>query len=129
MELTDDAPIKIELEQLNIVATWNYTQTANSNNMCNICKHHIMASPLEKINKGLFDTKIVLGKCKHYFHSDCIVNLHKKTSTTSCPICLTPWNEECELNANRNFKQLQSNTVSNQIQPNTVSKQSNTVSK
>ena len=106
MSVTTFQPFKIEIEQLNIVGKWDFVETGITDHKCNLCKRHIMAPSYEKLSKGSLDSKISLGKCKHSFHTDCIATVLKKTSSTSCPICHTPWNLDHELDSNASYRQL-----------------------
>ena len=101
--------MKISIERLDPVALRHFPETAVTNHMCNLCKRDIMAPSFDDLTKGKLDTKISVGKCKHCFHTDCIGTLLKTKSTTSCPICMTPWNLDHELDSTTFHRQLKPN--------------------
>jgi hypothetical protein len=100
--MTSETEISIKIEQLNIIGTWDFPETKFTQNMCNLCKHHIMA-PHENIIKGKYETKISIGKCKHSFHTICINTTLKKNNSSLCPICITPWNFDKEFDNDTSY--------------------------
>jgi hypothetical protein len=102
---TNSTTVSIKIEQLNIVGSWDYPETKITNNTCNLCKRNIMAPSYDSISRGKCDTKISVGKCKHCFHTDCINNTLKANKSTLCPICITPWNFDKELDSNSYYFQ------------------------
>ena len=73
---------KIKILNINWVLDWSYII-----DNCEICR-----LPLNN------DTtkNVIIGKCKHMFHKECITT-HLKNSK-SCPIDMTLWIKEKELN-------------------------------
>ena len=41
--------ISIKINQLNIVGHWDYPETKITNNICNLCKRHIMAPSYDSV--------------------------------------------------------------------------------
>ena len=59
-----------------------------SNQECPICWHSIQGPSLSNFSKGLQST-IVITKCGHAFHQDCISSWI--SNNPSCPICSNKW--------------------------------------
>lgn len=100
--------IPIELVSMDIVFSYNYKNADITNNQCTICKQHIMAPTINLKNKNTLSCSVTMGKCKHLFHTDCINN-HIKTGNIVCPIDMTPWNQDHELDTKNVFKKLDQN--------------------
>lgn len=89
MSNTKKLPIKIT--NMNLVATWEFNADSRQ---CTICKKLLIApSPVELTSKAkqvVVDGKIVVGKCKHMFHKECM-DSYLKSGSVSCPTDGTPW--------------------------------------
>lgn len=96
---------KIEIISLDLHMIHNLEHTHVTEHMCKICKRHIEAPTLEDIQTGNINSKVSLGKCGHSFHTACI-DKYMKTGNMSCPIDMTPWNLNKELDQNIMFKKL-----------------------
>ena len=70
----------------------SYNNNENSNKECIICKRSLFEPSYEMIsdNKNILDdTEIVIGKCGHIFHNDCLSKWLKTCET--CPIDKVKW--------------------------------------
>ena len=95
----------MEIVSLNIVGYYSYklndinlisykNNEDNHNKECVICKRSLFEPSYEIIsdNKNILnDTEIVIGKCGHIFHGDCITKWIKNSEIHTCPICNYKW--------------------------------------
>jgi len=96
---------KIELLDLHVVLNYNYKNSHITNHMCQLCKCHIMSPTYESKNNCDLTCSVVQGKCKHLFHKRCL-NSYIKAGNIVCPIDMTPWNTDHELDSQDTFKKL-----------------------
>ncbi|ARF09149.1 RING-H2 zinc finger [Catovirus CTV1] len=95
--------VKIDVLKLDILLNYNYRNSNMVNNMCHLCKKHIMSPIL--VSKDNLNCSITEGKCKHLFHTECI-DKHIKAGNTLCPIDMTPWNVDHIVDHNNMCKKL-----------------------
>lgn len=84
--------IKLTLSSIRVVALWNYN---TENTDCTLCHRDLMSSiPIEDINKSInrnrCDNDVIIGTCKHGYHSTCIRSWLKHGNVT-CPKCQSMW--------------------------------------
>jgi hypothetical protein len=106
--------IKIEVCDLKFMAQWGYNIQNNHDSKCTICQSPLIIPSVEELNKGKLKSNVLLGKCGHAFHADCINTWIQKGSVT-CPIDRTPWALSKELDSRQDsWKKLPStNTIVN----------------
>ena len=93
---------KIEIVDMNILLAYNYKNSDITNHICKLCKKHLMAPIIN--SKDDINDICVKGKCGHLFHKLCIED-YKKLGNIVCPIDLSPWNTDHEVNKLNTFKQ------------------------
>jgi hypothetical protein len=113
-------PLDIKIEQLNIIAIWNFKDTANTDHICTICRSHVMAPPFENTQRGSLVCNITQGKCGHCFHEECINAINKKGQAI-CPIDKTTWITSKKLDMSTFWKQLKMQQSSNNNTSNNTS--------
>ena len=92
----------IKLVKFNPVLSFNYINSDITDHICVLCKKNFMESTIN--NNIIVQPKIVMGKCKHLFHSDCINKYIKDNNNVICPIDLMPWNKDHDLDCGFSFK-------------------------
>ena len=70
------------IKKLNLLSSYAYNLPTN--NDCTICRCNLNIPSLYNQEKGIEST-IVIGKCQHSFHSECILPWIKINK--HCPIC------------------------------------------
>jgi len=78
------SPFKIK--EINMSSTWVYN--VPKNNDCTICRCNLNVPSLYHQEKGI-DSYVLVGKCQHSFHSECINPWIEKNK--HCPICSDNW--------------------------------------
>lgn len=100
-----DVKSKIEILDINLHMSYNLDYTHVTEHMCKICKRNINAPSLDDVQTGNINSGVSLGKCGHSFHTSCI-DKYVKSGNISCPIDMTPWNLNKELDKNITYKKL-----------------------
>ena len=79
--------IKIELESIDIIATWKY----NCKNTECICNRPLYLPSVTEIDENNISTdNVVIGECGHGIHRTCL-NAYFKTCNNICPIDKLEW--------------------------------------
>jgi hypothetical protein len=89
--------MELKLESINVYSVWSYPEANVTNNICELCREPILGPSPENIKSGDYICSIVVGKCKHCFHTECF----NKTIKASCPIDKTPWLLESKIVSNK----------------------------
>jgi hypothetical protein len=99
--------IDINIEKIDIVASWNFTGDSidelNPHN-CKICRRALVAPSLQEIqlnksNSVVIEGRLSKGICGHIFHEDCI-NRSVKSGGGSCPNCNVRWQTAKNIKSN-----------------------------
>ncbi|EAY13562.1 hypothetical protein TVAG_389590 [Trichomonas vaginalis G3] len=89
--MTSEAPThpRVHIKSWKCVASWKWDVAEE--NGCSICNTEFeMAAPGIKFPGD--DSPIVLGRCGHAFHLQCIEKwIYRPGSTGTCPICRRPF--------------------------------------
>lgn len=88
--------IPVKLESVVFDAFWRFS-FKESTDICQICRKNIMAVSPDDMANGFVSSGISIGVCGHAFHRSCITQYTKKH--VSCPIDLTPWKTDENINA------------------------------
>jgi len=78
--------VKFNIKEINLVGI---RVPACINTHCDLCKNHLSVLS-ERDNGQNLESDIVIGRCKHGFHSKCI-SLWQQQGSTICPIDKTEW--------------------------------------
>jgi hypothetical protein len=79
--------IKLELNSINLVATWKYS----SKNIDCICKRPLHLPTVNEIDRNNISTdNVIIGECGHAMHKSCI-EAYFKTCDNICPIDKLEW--------------------------------------
>lgn len=81
---------QLRINNLNIVALWNFNSNVVSNKTCSLCRNNLMAPTQTEIDKKNIKNTVVVGKCKHAYHESCM-NKWLSDSNVSCVTCKTEW--------------------------------------
>lgn len=83
-----DDEIKLTLKSVSIVGTWKFDI---ENDKCALCHHNLMDPSQNAIKNRKIKNNVIIGKCTHAFHEDCI-NKWTQHGNLSCTVCKTLWN-------------------------------------
>jgi hypothetical protein len=119
VKATDNIKIPMEVVNLDIHMIHNLDHIHVTENICKLCKRNLAAPTLEDIQTGTINSKVSLGKCGHSFHSSCI-DKYIKAGNISCPIDMTSWNLNRELDQNIVFKKIVHKSKSSNPNPSYV---------
>ena len=84
--MNEQHKVKLTLNKLNAVATWNY---ASENTDCKLC-HKDLLVPVQEPGANKINGDVTIGMCMHGFHASCI-NLWVSKGNVSCPYCHNVW--------------------------------------
>tara|TARA_B100001989_G_C24517941_1_gene454227 strand:+ start:1154 stop:1459 length:306 start_codon:yes stop_codon:yes gene_type:complete len=82
--------VQVKITNASINAYWVY-EFDNEN--CPLCHKDLMDATQEEIQKKNITSKLVVGKCNHAIHENCMNNW-KKQGNNFCPIDSTTWIEK-----------------------------------
>lgn len=85
------SPFKIKT--IHMFSSWVYNLPTNQD--CTICRCNLNTSSLYNQEKCL-DSNIIIGKCQHSFHEECIKPWVAKNK--HCPICVQVWQISHKIN-------------------------------
>lgn len=88
-------PVKLSINNMHIVARWQYNV---DNTECSLC-HMALGKPVT-VGTGrdkTYKTTITIGACNHGFHESCM-NGWLANKNQTCPLCLTTWKKENNVN-------------------------------
>jgi hypothetical protein len=93
---------EINIESLNIVATYDLTVSKNTNGLCLLCRNNLMEPSTDdyesKRNHNIYVTS---GMCDHSFHTTCLKKYHEEGKKENCPNCMTKWTNKEKVNVSK----------------------------
>ena len=94
----NEPEVKMTIYDLKFMTQWGFNLHNNQDSKCAICQNPLIIPSVEELNKGKLKCNVLLGKCNHAFHAECINTWIQKGSVT-CPIDRTPWALSKELDS------------------------------
>lgn len=88
--MSQHARIPIKVKDMSVQAYWSLDLKDPN---CGLCHKHLMNATQEEIESRNITNKVVIGKCQHGFHEECL-NEWIKTGSKHCPTDHTDWKEE-----------------------------------
>ena len=85
------SPFKIKT--VHMFSSWGYNLPTNQD--CTICRCNLNTASLYNQEKCI-DSHIIIGKCQHSFHEECIRPWVAKNK--HCPICVQVWQVSHKIN-------------------------------
>lgn len=89
-QLKNRPKLRIRIKKFHGVAHWTWNCGDDDDDVCGICQ-----SAYEGVAPGAKypgdECPVVVGKCRHYFHLQCITTWISTRNSPTCPLCRQEW--------------------------------------